>query len=446
MRYPTKSVIAVAVLASWLGTGVAQAAAAESNALNASGNYYVSASGSDSNDGRSPKSPFRTIQHAADLTKPGDTVQIMNGTYRDTSAEGVVVIRNSGTADAPITFTNYKNHKPKLAPVTGWNGILLAGASHIVVEGLEIQGNAGNLTLRDATAQADPKKPTYNQNCLHARENADKAPWSHVTLRNLYVHDCPGGGLSTTGGDYLTIEDNVVHSNAWYSVYANSGISVLTPEAVDESRGVKISIQRNVVHDNESKVKWVACDCISDGNGIIVDSTIHPGTSGGVYAGRTLVANNLSYDNGGSGIHAYKSAHVDIVNNTAYLNSRSPALSYPNVGAWGSKDVRVLNNISVAREGKETNFTHNNENVLYDYNIYSGGLKPQTMGAHDQVADPLLVNPSTDPEAADFRIQRGSPAADSGTRFDAVETDFAGRKRPQGTAYDRGAFELPGRP
>ncbi|MEU2250992.1 right-handed parallel beta-helix repeat-containing protein [Streptomyces sp. NPDC019224] len=434
-----------AVLACWLGAGLSPAGAVEPAGPYASGTYYVSASGSDDNDGRSPKSPFRTIQHAADLTKPGDTVQIMNGTYRDTSAEGVVVIRNSGTSDAPITFTTYKNHKPKIAPVTGWNGIVLVGASHVVVEGLEIQGSAESLTLEDATAQADPKKPTYNQNCLHAREGADKAPWSHVTLRNLYVHDCPGGGLSTTGGDYITIEDNVVHSNAWYSVYANSGISVLTPEAVDESRGVKISIQRNVVHDNESKVKWVACDCISDGNGIIVDSTIHPETSGGVYTGRTLVANNLSYDNGGSGIHAYKSAHVDIVNNTAYLNSRSPALSYPNVGAWGSEDVQVLNNISVAREGKETNFTHGNENVIYDYNIYSGGLKPRVMGVHDKVADPLLVHPGTDPAVADFRIERGSPAVDSGTRFDAVESDFAGDKRPQGTAYDRGAFELPGR-
>ncbi|MFD6416285.1 right-handed parallel beta-helix repeat-containing protein [Streptomyces sp. NPDC060194] len=445
MRYPTRTATAAAVVVCVLSAGAVPAGAASGERRDGRGTYYVSASGSDANDGRSPRSPFRTIQHAADLTRPGDTVQIMNGTYRDTSNEGVVMVRNSGTAGAPITYTNYRNHRPKIAPVTGWNGIVLIGASHIVIDDLEIEGNARNLTLEDATAKADPRKPAYNQNCVVAREGADKLPWSHVTFRNIHAHDCPGGGIATTGGDYITIEDNLVHSNANYAVYANSGISVLAPEAVDESREIKVSIQRNVVHDNESKVKWVVCGCISDGNGIIIDTTIHPDTSGGVYTGRSLIANNISFDNGGSGIHAYKSADVDIVNNTTYLNSRSPALSYPNVGAWGSKDVRVLNNISVARPGKETNFAHDNVNVVYDYNVYWGGLKPRTAGPHDLIADPLLRNPGTDPETADFRIERGSPAGDSGTRFDEVGRDFTGKRRPQGPAYDRGAFELRGR-
>src|SRR5262245_35167146 len=43
--------------------------------------YYVSATGRDSNSGTSTTAPFLTIKEAADLSKPGDIVNVMNGTY-----------------------------------------------------------------------------------------------------------------------------------------------------------------------------------------------------------------------------------------------------------------------------------------------------------------------------------------------------------------------------
>ena len=54
--------------------------------------YYVSASGSDSNNGTSLDSPFLTIQKAAGLTNPGDIVYVTNGTY------GPLSITRSGSA------------------------------------------------------------------------------------------------------------------------------------------------------------------------------------------------------------------------------------------------------------------------------------------------------------------------------------------------------------
>lgn len=41
---------------------------------------YVSTHGSDSNPGTKEK-PFLTVQHAADMAKPGDTVNIRGGKY-----------------------------------------------------------------------------------------------------------------------------------------------------------------------------------------------------------------------------------------------------------------------------------------------------------------------------------------------------------------------------
>ena len=65
--------------------------------------WFVAPTGSDANAGTLRK-PFQTIQHAADVAQPGDTVFIRKGTYRES-----VVPAQSGTAAAPITFERYRH-------------------------------------------------------------------------------------------------------------------------------------------------------------------------------------------------------------------------------------------------------------------------------------------------------------------------------------------------
>lgn len=52
-------------------------------------------------------------------------------------------------------------------------------------------------------------------------------------------------------------------------------------------------------------------------------------------------------------------------------------------------------------------------------------------------SDPKFVNPA----AGDFGLQEGSPALDKGISLAAVPKDFTGKARPEGAAYDLGAFE-----
>ena len=81
--------------------------------------WYVALNGSDSNNGRTLRHPFATIQRAADVAQAGDTVFIHGGTYRET-----VVPAHSGTAKKPILFRPLNNQKVTIDgadPVGGWS-------------------------------------------------------------------------------------------------------------------------------------------------------------------------------------------------------------------------------------------------------------------------------------------------------------------------------------
>ena len=65
--------------------------------------YFVATGGSNTNPG-TLAAPFRSIQKAASVARPGDMVYVRAGTYRET-----VRPMRSGTASAPITFQPYNN-------------------------------------------------------------------------------------------------------------------------------------------------------------------------------------------------------------------------------------------------------------------------------------------------------------------------------------------------
>ena len=72
--------------------------------------------------------------------------------------------------------------------------------------------------------------------------------------------------------------------------------------------------------------------------------------------GRILVANNVAYWNGYSGIHSNDGQNIDFIHNTAYMNSYTNSITYAhddksgnNVGISFSdcKDCSIINNIGV---------------------------------------------------------------------------------------------------
>ena len=416
--------------------------------------YYVSADhGNDFYDGRSVDTPFRTLQKAHNVTAPGDTVHIMEGTYFGRRTP-LLRISRSGQPGAYITYKAYEDHKPVLTVDRAWEHVVIEGASYIVIEGLEVAGIAQEYTQEEAEEVYEYFREIHQTNQwssvnwgylattstagIFVKENpGTKQIPHHIIIRNNLVHHVPGGGIGASRVDYITIENNVVHNSAWYSPYATSGISIYQPQDIDDNtEDYKIIIRGNLSHSNRTKVKWAVSGDYSDGNGIIIDDAHgYQSSDWGRYHGRMLVENNIVYNNGGSGIHVYASDNVDIINNTAYQNSVNPALNYGAIFANTASNVRIMNNIAHGDGTDRANEDWRNQNVVYDNNIWYNFRTVRVQGETDRIIDPMFVNA----QEKDFRLHEDSPARGSANPDLAPETDFFGNPRPR-TGFDVGAI------
>ena len=419
--------------------------------------YYMAADGSDDNTGVAPAFSIKSFTKALTLLKPGDTLRILPGQF---VFEGKPILEmkpeHSGEQDKWITIkADDPNNKPvfKAGGQGLWTSVKIE-ASWVVIDGLELCGWNQQLDSLQARKAAEVYvndhdninwnyTAQFNTNGLSIGDKSHKT--THVTVRNCVIHDFPGGGLGGSTLDYVTFENNVIYNNAWFNMYACSGISIIHPVNSDNETGHKIIIRGNLVYNNRCMIPWCTTSgfTLSDGNGIILDINQY-GDGGGAYKdqaynGRTLVANNVSIFNGGSGIHAYKADHVDIVNNTAYWNGRKyPEGNYMEIFGHNCHDVNITNNIMIARDGGWCN-NKGKDVPTYSHNLYFGST--QTMGAGDVQGDPKVVFLSKDGSIADMHITAGSPAIGLGIKTDYTpDTDKDGN--PRGSSIDAGAYQF----
>ena len=418
-------------------------------------NYYVSdISGNNSKSGLSTEKAFKTIQRAADLTLPGDTVFVMNGKYTNAFADGnVVTITRSGTQDAWIVYMNYPHQRPVIQ-FTGWQGFQLTdGASYIEINGFVISGNSEKIALDSALIQPGSCKnpggtinPRYNGTGIQmfGLINASKRHPHHVRIVNNTIYNCCGAGISGIQSDYMTIENNTIYNNGWYTIFGSSGIVLYQNwNFNNDTIHYRMIIRNNRVFGNMNFIPWPGAPCaITDGNGIIIDDGKNTQNESpyGPYHGRTYIANNLVYGNGGAGIHVFLSEHVSILNNTAFSNQQTPVIFNGEIDASFSDDIIIRNNILYAKTNKPVNTNLKNHHIVYDCNLYYGGNGYFVHDASSIVADPQFINPSLS-ITADFRVKEGSPSIDKGSALLAPDIDIDGAKRPSGESYDIGAYE-----
>lgn len=134
LRAPRPRPISLMALAVTALLGLSLVAAVPASA--AATRYYVATTGSDSNNGTSSSTPFKTIQKCADVAVAGDTCQIAAGEYPET-----ITPAHSGTASAPITFQATSGARVTVdgtEPVGGWT----LDTGHIYEASVTLPGTA----------------------------------------------------------------------------------------------------------------------------------------------------------------------------------------------------------------------------------------------------------------------------------------------------------------
>jgi hypothetical protein len=193
--------------------------------------YYVATTGSDSNNGTSLSTPFRTINKCATVAYPGDTCLIRAGTYRET-----VNVARSGAAGSPITFMPYNNEQ---VTVSGAN-VISAWTAHDVAGGKRIFRANMPFTMNVRSSSFPNYQITNNQVFVDG-QMMPEARWPNI----------PPALVTRQSNAYQARSDGATN-HAQYSVtYQDSD---LTQFATNFWQGGKINFSPGY------KIEWTTCD------------------------------------------------------------------------------------------------------------------------------------------------------------------------------------------
>jgi hypothetical protein len=423
--------------------------------------YHVAPNGNDASPG-TLAAPFATIQHAADLVLPGDTVLLRAGNFHQ-----VVTVSRSGTTGQEIVFAAYPGETPVLDGTALLPGEWLGGIVHVL--------NAAHIRVRGLTARnAGPGM----QAAGFLVEDSQ-----HVTLEGNVTDDTTSSGIGVWGCEDVTLEDNELIRACHGGIQEQISVGVtrgftLVRNRVHDAGGTPIGGEGICLKDGSSdglvrgNVVWNVPDRVGiyvdawdkhthdievDGNVVhdCIDGINLASEMGGLLE-RICVTNNLCYGNSlrgltvadYGGVATHPMNDLQVVNNTFAGNGTSGWGGGIAVDSREARNVVVRNNVvsghpsfailvALAIPAGAVTVDHN----LID--AFMGDVEEgETRGTDAVEAEPRFV----DAAAHDFRLAAGSPALDRGNPALAPAIDFDGVARPQGTGIDLGAFERPAGP
>ena len=400
-------------------------------------NYYVSNSGSNSNNGLTPGMAFLTIQHAIDTETllPGDSVIVAEGNYA-----GFDNRAHSGVAGNPLVFyADGANVRiTSSGPIRG-DGINIENVDYNVIDGFIVNnmpGSADGIRLvngdfhivRNCTAIGNGNRGIFtgftDDIIIENNECANS-----ILEHGIYV---------SNSSDRAIIRNNVCYGNNAAGIHMNADVSIGGDGISDHFK-----IYGNWVFDN-NQAAGLNMDGIRDAE----------------------IFNNVIFDNhSAQGIALFQidaavpSTGAKIFNNTIIV---------PPDGRWGillrdgsHEGATIYNNIVLTQHAfRGCIATFGTTNLQSDFNVLVDRISPagddpsenlslsqwQTSTGLDQNSvvagsfDDLFVDTS----AHDFHLKENALATDMGTSEVApiVLTDFDGLERPIGSHFDMGAFEF----
>lgn len=407
--------------------------------------YFVSTTGNDSNPGTEAQ-PWRTIQKAANTVTAGDTVIVKAGTYDErvtfpsgtTGNEGNKIVFKADPRRS-VYMKGFRTTNVNYLRIDGFNitytaggwgggGVWLTSSYVEIVDNYfyDIPGSA----ISPAWSGAQPSNIYIAKNKIYKCNKGFVISYNnwlveHNEVERLYRQ--PSGGEDA---DYVRFfgENHVIRNNYFHGTLVGEvGASHVD---VFQTFGDKcIPIAKNIIIENNIAMGFyhqgfmMTGDCGKHEN-IIIRNNI-------------MVAPNASWALLAMGIKNLK------VYNNIFVN-------YNLYGVFCREETRgdgiyittgeIKNNIFYNPNSNSYwgNFPKNecvgSNNLLYR----SGNTIPQQNFPNDIVnQDPKFVDVGNNK----FRLQANSPALNAGVTLSGFSSDIEGRSRPQGSAWDIGAYE-----
>jgi hypothetical protein len=265
-----------------------------------------------------------------------------------------------------------------------------------------------------------------------------------ITIDGFEIRNCYDGIKFYSAHDF-TVRHNVMHDNLGAALLGN-GTRILIDQNIVRSNGdgirgghgfymsgTAITLTNNLIYDNyKYNIQ------LNGSPSSYYDPTKHAGPEFALSANWIIANNVIAYSKNRAGLVVWGSTcnNARIENNIFYengVNLDNSAVNGIDFVSTTCSGIRIRNNLAFASGAGATRFlsTEAIEGVHY---IQSGNSV--------NMDDPRFVDaPATLLASPNFALTDRSPAIDRGLPLDTNKVAFDGTTRPQGRAYDIGAYE-----
>ncbi|SEN50837.1 right-handed parallel beta-helix repeat-containing protein [Nonomuraea pusilla] len=466
-------------------------------------NFFVDCQAQDGGSGRNAAEPLNSLAavNAIEL-RAKDKIMFRAGTVCAGRLEPV----GSGSAEHPVLFTSYgEGPKPIIQGDGGEWAVHLVDNSHLTLEKLHITNPAATTAKRTGVQYNSTTPEPKAGLVLRDLEISDVAGWGNktgansswfaysagisvqalpegqvgyldgITITGNYIHDTGGGGIkiSRKGTDYhrnVHIARNTIRAVGGDGIVVHASDHPLVEHNLFDEGGAG----RYPYVDGNFAGMWPinSVDPVFQYNEVtrqrptIFDSTAWD-CDGGI-KGSCVYQYNYSHDNAGgfylgcqsctefpnyraTAVLRFNIAQDDCrIAGNASGDNKSPLRLYNNTFFCPSQkldvavptgDSTIANNVFYAPSGTLPAAP----GIVYDSNVYHGGVAAPASDARAVTADPGLAAPGTADGADDvdgYKLLRGSPALGSGAALDGLgDRDYFGN--PVSGAPSRGAYNGP---
>ena len=268
--------------------------------------------------------PFGSLEAAQLALRPGDTLCVKSGTYEFNTFVGAEILVR-GNSTHPITIRGERDGPYSDLPKFKFSGgvaIDFRGAEYVNLEGVEVDGGAGEVSLEDVLSFSwwrGKPGPKLGKMCFRLREKS-----RHIKISRCACHDVSHMGVNIMEAFYATVAYNAFYRIGWYR--STDDFFAIKKTYVPESNeneedDYRVDIHGNAIWNVESHLyhreehsavaKFVSGPTISFDAETDVDA-------------RSRVAQNLLAFNGGIELLFKYSPYLFIFKNTVYSDPTDP--------------------------------------------------------------------------------------------------------------------------